>query len=455
MCRVGSTGARCDTGGTLSRWFAPSLPWAGLTFASIAAAGWPKRRPLIADSIAYRAMALGHFDEVPGTIAGRFLHPAFVRFVSWASGLNVDQAFFAVALVTLAILVGTTAWILRTATGFGALVLPLLFTPVLVGDMFRLYYCQDLFYAALLSCFFVALLKGRKWLALILLFPLFLTRESTILLAIVWGGTAWCESDALLAGACVGVMLAGLAVSRTFAALGVPNIHHTSELVFLALKPPFDSLRNLFGVILVPDEMKGMAGFSCPPAIFVHLPKLLRYGSTREFGICRPDPGIPLHTLTLWLSLFGIGPALVWAFLKRYGYRALADSPQWLKVAALYGLSSFLIAPAVSFWLKRDIGYAWPLFWLAAPALFATFRSAAPRVVGALLVENLVACWVPYTLGAATDHRGLCSVAALCAALAMQAVALWTLRAGALRSANGKPLPLGSVSPTPSVPRCS
>lgn len=438
--------ARRRVGGSFQRWFVPPAPWAALTFVLIAAVGWPRTRPLIADSVAYRAMALGRFDKVPGTISGRVLHPACVRLVSYLSGLNVDQAFFLVALATLAALVGTVAWILKTTTGFGALVLPLLFTPVVVDGMFGLYYCQDLFYAALLSGFFVALMKGRKWLALLLLFPLFLTRESTILLAIAWGTAAWFDSDAKLSFACIAVMLAGIVVSRLFAALGAPNIHHTSELVFLALKPPFDSLRNLFGVILIPAEMRGMKGFTCPPALIVHLPRWLRYGSTGEFGICRPDGQIPIHTLTLWLSLFGVGPALVWALLRRDGCRALAGRPQWLKVAAVYGVACFFIAPAVSFWLKRDIGYAWPLFWIAIPALFATLPRLAPRVVAALLAENLAACWAPHVMAAASRNHRAYPLIALGTALVVQLVALWTFRGTSEPIENRQPLSPGNMA---------
>jgi len=231
-----------------TRWFAPALPWAGLTFALVAAAGWPKKPPLIADSIAYRALALGRFNEVLGSISGRVLHPATVRVVSFALGINIDQAFFVVALVSLALLIGTVAWILRQVTGFGA------------------------------------------------------------------------------------------------------------------------------------------------------------------------------------LSLFGIGPAALWSLLRQYGHDVLAKSPQWLKLAGISGLLYFFIAPAVSDWLERDIGYAWPLFWLATPALFKMLCPWAGGTAITLLLENLAACWIPYMLVNSPSHPELFSVGGLCVALAMQAAALWTLR---------------------------
>lgn len=427
--RLSRAGGNVDD--RISRWFVPPLPWAALTFALVTALGWPKTPPLVADSIAYRALALGRFGEVSGSISGRVLHPAFVRFVSWAAGLNIDQSFFIVALITLALLIGTVAWILREVTGFGALVFPLLLTPVLVGDMFGLYYCQDLFFAALLGCFFVVLIKGRTSLALVLLLSLYLTRESTILLAFAWAVLAWFESESLIAGGCVAITLVGLFVSRKFASLGLPNVHHTNELVFLALKPPFDSLRNFLGVILIPSEMKGMPGYACTPFAIVNLPSYLSYGATRQFGICPPDPGIPLHMLTLWLSLFGIGPAILWVLLRRNWRHVLIASPLWLKLACFYGLLAFFAAPFVSFWLERDIGYAWPVVWLAAPAIFRRVCPAATAgVVAALLLENLAASWIPYALAIEPGRQGLFLVVALCTALAAQAAALWTLRGG-------------------------
>lgn len=446
------TGARMgQVNSGVARWFAPPLPWIALTFALVTATGWPNTPPLVADSIAYRAMALGRIGEVPGSISGRVLHPYFVRFVNWAADLNIDQGFLVVALITLALLIGTVARILRQTTGYGALILPLLLTPVVVDEMFGLYYCQDLFYAALLSSFFVVLIKGRTWLALVLLFLLYLTRESTILLALVWAALAWFESDFIVVGVSSGITIIGLFISRKLASLGLPNVHHTNELVFLALKPPFDSVRNFFGIVLVPSEMKGRPGFICTPFATVHLPRLLCYGSTRQFGICRPDPSAPLHTFTLWLSLFGIGPAVLWALFRRNGRRTLVDCPLWLKLAAIYGLLTFLVAPFVSFWLERDIGYAWPVFWLAAPALFMKlYPAATPGLIGVLLLENLAACWIPYALGLSSSHQGLFSVAALFIALAMQASALWTLRWNPVRPAADSRTRIG-LSPSSTI----
>jgi hypothetical protein len=417
----------CNHHSRAASWLVPPWPWAALTYALIVVIGWPKEPPLIADSTAYRSLALGRFGDVPGSISGRFLHPMVARFVSWVTGLSIDDAFFLVGLIALAVLISIVAWIMKQTTGFGGLVLPLLLTPLLSEEMFGLYYCQDLFYAALLSCFFLALSKERSRLALCILFILCLTRESTIMLALVWAAVAWFESDCRVVAASIAIMIAGLFVSRTFASMGIPNVHHTNELVFLALKPPFDLLRTIFGIVLVPDEVKGMRGFTCTPVTTVHLPRILRYGFTKDFGICRPDLAIPLHTVTLWLSLFGVGPAVLWALFRSRGRHLFADGPQWLKLALIYGLLSFLIAPGVSFWLERDIGYGWPAFWLASPALLSMFPPCAGQIAVLLLLANFAASWIPYAVAAVPNHDSLFALAALVASVVAQAFTLWSL----------------------------
>ncbi len=414
---------------SLGRWLAPPFPWAAFTFGLLVAAGWMKTAPFIAvDSLEYRAMALGRFNEVLGSISGRVLHPAFVRLLSFALSMNIDRAFFIVALASLATFIWTVAWLLRQAVGCAALVLPLLFTPLVVEEMFRLYYCQELFYAALLGCFFVALCKGCKQVALIILFALFLTRESTILLALVWATIAWSESDFQLVGGCIGATLAGVVCSRMFAALGQPNLHHVNELAYLALKPPFDTLRNLFGVVLVPPEMQGQPGFTCVPFLTIRFPHLFSYGLIKQCGICRPDLHIPLHTMILSLSLFGIGPAVLWSIFRSDSLSTLPITTRWLKVAGISGLLFFLAAPEVSLWLERDLSYAWPLFWLAIPAFLPMIRPFSVTITAVLLLENSVASWIPYLLVKLQPDTWRFSLLALCFAVAMQAVALLSLR---------------------------
>jgi len=373
------------------------LLWVTVAYALGLLLGWPKSRPLIADSVDYRALAMGETNQVLGSIAGRILHPLTVRAVSLAAGVNIDRAFFIVDLTALAVLLLTVGWIMKRTLGSAVYLLPLLLTPVLVKDMFWLYYCQDLFYAALLACFFVLLISDHLWLAVLLMFPLYLTRESTLLLAASVAGVAWLRSKRLLAGACGLVTVAGMAVARSFAARSLPNIHHMNEFAFLALKVPLDSMRNLMGIMLVPNELAGNAGFTCRPLAIIHLPTWLHVGILTQFGVCSPDLLMPLRTLTYWLTFFGIAPAVLGVILVRVGKSALTKDV-WLAIAVIYGISCYAIAPFVSLWLERDMAYAWPAFWLAAPVLFKTFCRARSGVVWVLLAANAVICWLPYML---------------------------------------------------------
>jgi len=374
------------------------LLWVAVAYTLALLLGWPKSLPLIADSVDYRALAMGRTNEVLGSIAGRILHPLTVRGVQLVARVNIDRAFFIVDLAALAVLLLTVGWIMKRTLGSAVWLLPLLLTPVLVKEMFWLYYCQDLFYAALLACFFVLLITDHVWLAIALMFPLYLTRESTLLLAATVAGVAWLRSEKLLAGACGLITVAGMAVARIFAARGLPNVHHMNEFAFLALKVPLDSMRNLMGIILVPNELAGHAGFTCRPLAIIHLPTWLHVGILTQFGVCSPDLLMPLRTLTYWLTFFGIAPAVLGVILVRVGKSALTKDV-WLAITVIYGLSCYAISPFVSLWLERDMSYAWPAFWLATPVLFKRFCSVRSGVVGVLLAANAFICWLPYVVG--------------------------------------------------------
>jgi hypothetical protein len=244
---------------------------------------------------------------------------------------------------------------------------------------------------------------------------------------LVWVCVAWWDSDLMLCAVSIVVTIVGLVCSRYLASHGQPNVHHASEIVFLALKPPFDLIRNLFGIILVPDEMRGRVGFTCKPIMILQLPEVLRYGSTRQFGVCHPEAMEPIRNFTFFLSLFGIGPACVWTVFSRKGWRMLSESCAWLKLATIYGLLAFFVAPAVSFWLERDIGYSWPLFWLALPALLDSCGVRASWLIIALLFENLMASWIPYALDTKWNYQMPYLLFALAFAVTMQCAALWTL----------------------------
>ena len=212
-----------------------------------------------------------------------------------------------------------------------------------------------------------------------------------------------------------------------FASLGQPNAHHTNEFAFLALKPPFDALRNLLGIVLVPPEMKGRPGFTCTPVSTFELPRFLRYGTTTQFGMCYPDLLGPVHTYTLFLAIFGIGPAILWMAFRSNPRRILSPaSPAWLRVSIIYGLMAFFVAPFVSFWLERDFGYAWPAFWIAAPVLLQSYAALSSTLVCVLLAENFAAAWLPYWLSVARE--GSLAPVALGVALLIQLAACLTLR---------------------------
>jgi hypothetical protein len=352
--------------------------------------GMPRSLPLIMiDSVRYRQMALRNFSNVPGSIAGRFLHPAVVYCLSHAAHIDVDRAFLAVALASLLVFVVGLVALAETSP---VATVAVVFSPVLL-IMFSLFYVQDLFYAALLTIFFLALRSQRDWLAVAMLPLLYFTRESTLLLGLIVLVASVLASRRVLAVGSVCAAVAGLFVTRVMASYGLPNVHHLNEFIFLFAKVPADLARNVFGVIVVPNSLRGYPGYTCAPMAAFSLPAWLRLGIVREVGICAPNPRSPLLTFTLWLSFFGILPLTTASAVFAGAWRLMSRCAFWEKIAFAYGVAYFLIAPAVSVWLVRDMGYAWPAFWLVGARVSDFGRSKK------LLFLHLLACWLPFVVG--------------------------------------------------------
>jgi uncharacterized protein (DUF983 family) len=402
----------------------------------------PRVIEITADSVSYRDFALGHVSTVMASIAGRFLHPMMVRGVSLMSGANIGSAFFGVAIVSLVTLALALSMMIGSFSS-PWLAPAIVFAPVLATHLFGLYYTQDLFHAGLAAVFFCALLYRRTGLALLVLFALYLTRESTIVLGAVLAIGAALRSNRRMALWTAAVSIVGYAISRHAASFGMPNVHHVNEFVFLAMKVPFDLTRTVLGVILVPNTVRGNPGFTCAPVMIWSLPAWLRFGELRDCGVCRPDIALPLHTFGLALTLFGIGPVILAKVLLSHWRKIALEAPLWVFVAVAYGVLIYLVSPAVSFWLERDFGYAWPAFWIATPWLLSKYYALERAQVLKLLGANLAVCWIPRLVGMAPDQL-LAPTIAIIGALAVDYIALRTF-VSCRRRTTAMPLEVGLI----------
>jgi hypothetical protein len=127
-------------------------------------------------------------------------------------------------------------------------------------------------------------------------------------------------------------------------------------LLYLVLKIPFNAMKNLAGIVVVPNTLRGQEGYTCPAAfsLSIHL------GKIREVGVCRPDLSLPLTTLAIMLTTFGTGPLMLVTGIE-------PPAQTWMRIAVLYGLAAFLLAPITGAAIDRLASYGWPLFWLNLP----------------------------------------------------------------------------------------
>jgi len=261
------------------------------------------------------------------------------------------------------------------------LVLPLLATPVLVGNLCN-YYFADLFFAALCAVFFLTQ-QFSLWLSLPVLFLLHLTRESTIVLTAALIIVSLYDGRKGFAATVLAVGIFGLAVTSRFAHRGIPNKHGLSTVLFDVLKV-FYNAAHLFGLLFWTDT--NALEIVRRPIWTIHV----HFGTIREFGFCGFDWAFPAMTLLIMSSAFGVLP-LQLAIRYFRDWKAPASLDQ--RTAALYGALAFLMTPLVGNWIGRYVLYAFPLFWMAGPLAFSR-----GRLVRCVVVASVVSTWIPYVV---------------------------------------------------------
>jgi hypothetical protein len=398
------------------RVLAPVL-WGFVLAALVAIAGWPRTWPQLPDVDQYRTLALAGPAQVRDPFAGRIIPPLASRAVAAATGMNIDAAFLAVNVAALVLFAIALAKVLDDVAGAPALAVALGFTPLIVNEFWMTYY-GDLFHASLAAWFFLAMM--RRWLALALglLVALLLTRESTLLLVAALIALALARGDRRLLAATVGASAAGLAIVAVLNGRALANAHAVNGVVFLMLKVPFEFARNLLGLDLLPNTLIA-AGKPCTPLLVVGLPRWLRAGALSSVSFCGFRAQWAAYCWTMLAAVFGVCPGAMASVLVMRGRRALASAPLWLAIAVVYGALAYAFGPGQGVWLEREIGYGWPLFWIALPALAAPLVRDSPCAVAALLALNLAAAWLPEATGRIAGDAPGFYFAALAAAVAL------------------------------------
>jgi hypothetical protein len=286
-------------------------------------------------------------------------------------------------------------------------------------NTFRDYRLPDLPYAALVMVYLLALRKRWWRWASGMLIPMFLTRESTFLIAAIGVPVLW-----WLAGRRAGLIqfggaLAGMTASKFSARHALPNQHHINDTLYLIGKIPWNAAKNLFGIILWTNTLPVL-----PPVHSWNVPHWLPLGSIHQVGYSGFDATQPLITSILLLGAFGLGGCIAFCLVLKTSLRQLLPREEpYLCIAAIYGAVIFLMSPMLGASLSRLFTYGWPLFLVYLPAIMPRlWRNWPVWTVSVLVGLHLFVAWAqtirliyfPFALG--------CEVALL---LACNLVAAW------------------------------
>ena len=259
------------------------------------------------DAGQYRLLALGQQGAVPAPFSARILGPAMAGWLGRITGLGVDTGFLllgVVCLIALLILVARLLWSWQA----GIVIFAAVFLMPFWVDIFHDYYLPDPLHAAILAAILLCLLFGHTGLALLLLFPAYLARESTLLVALCLIFACWRRIR--LRSALIGVIAivcAGL-VSRHYAQTGPASVHGMTGGAYILGKLVWSFFKNVLGLPPWSNTLP-----ECTPVWVKAIPPGYHLGAIRAIGVCRPSSWGPTRLLLAWFGDFGIGPALALA----------------------------------------------------------------------------------------------------------------------------------------------
>lgn len=368
------------------------------------------------DSDAYLQMANGQGRLVPQPYTSRQLAPLIVRRASNLLHTGVEQAFIGLGVLSILILAGLVGHMLLRS-GASAFLLTAVAGISFWSSLFNGLVLPDLWVAALLGIFLYFLFQARFLAAALMLLPLAVSRESTLLVLICFLVAGWGRMRLIHFFTALASTIAGMAIVKVLTAGGLANNEHLGFVAYMAGKIVWNFLYNVAGLQLYSNTSNNNSCTIPQWQWAVHI------GGIRQMGICGFQPARILCTLRTALACFGLFP-LMGVYLWRRSRGLKLPQSVLLRFAVVYGLLCFLLAPELGPSIARLFGYAWPLFVVAVPLLARDLR-LSPRAAIALLALHLGASWAVWILG--FKMMSLPAESALLAGVLCAYVAGWAL----------------------------
>jgi hypothetical protein len=369
------------------------LPPVSFCFALVLGLPWAAYVP---DAGYYRLLALGQRGAVPAPFSARILGPAIAGWLGRSTGHGVDTGFLLLGIVCLVALVALIAGLLWSWRAPTAIFAAIFLMPFWV-DIFHNYYLPDLLHAAILAAILLCLWFGSTATALLLLFPAYLARESTLLVGLCLIFACW--RRVRLRHAVIGVLAifcAGL-LSRHYGQGGPASVHGLGGGVYILGKFFWSFFKNFLGLPLWSNTLP-----ECSPIWKTALPGGHHLGAIREVGLCEPSVWGPARLLVAWFGIFGIGPSLAFVLWRKMISPASVTDERLpgqlivFRFCMLYGLISILMTPLLGASADRLVEYGWPFYFVVVPWFVASNYDLRGIRASAMVLLHLVTCWLAW-----------------------------------------------------------
>lgn len=336
-----------------------------------------------ADAPYYLGMAAGKPAMMP--FASRQLGPLLARALDHLLHVGVREGFVVPGVISVLVLIVTTAWLL-VRSGAPRWTLYLLGGLMFWGFEFHALVMPDLLYAALLCVFLLLLREKQTMAACLMMFPLMLSRESTLLTLVCFLVAGWRRLKLREVVAALASAGAAMVVVKRLTMDALPNLEHISPTLYLVAKMPWNFMRNVLGI-----RMWANLYPACPVPIWQ---SAVHFGPLKAVGICGYFPAAQAETFGLAMATFGLLPILAWV-LRKQMVKSWSAGDLMLRFALVYGVLSYLMSPLLGESMLRLYAFGWPLFLIALPVLLgvsrANFTSAWAAV--AFVALHLFVTW--------------------------------------------------------------